>query len=279
MSKTVFITGASSGIGHATALLFAQKGWTVVATMRTPSADIFPSGSGIHQIALDVTDEDSMSNAVQQAISRFGSIDVLVNNAGYGLTGPIEALTTPLLDKQMRTNVLGLAAMMRLVIPQMRKQGNGSIVNLSSIGGRVSFPFASAYNASKFAVEGLSEAARFELHSYGIHVKLVEPGGVKTNFIKVSGEWAHHDSYEPALTKFKKMAADMDAKLPGPEPIAKVIYKAATSNSGKLRYPVKSGPFGIIHAILPDPLWRALFNMILRNLSKPDKNAVAAAAR
>jgi NAD(P)-dependent dehydrogenase (short-subunit alcohol dehydrogenase family) len=279
MSKTILITGASSGIGRATALLFAQKGWTVIATMRMPIANVFPINLKIHQIELDVTDEDSMASAVKRVILEFGRIDVLVNNAGYGLTGPIEALTTPLLDKQMRTNVLGLAAMMRLVIPQMRTQGRGSIVNLSSIGGRVSFPFASAYNASKFAVEGLSEAARFELHRYGIHVKLVEPGGVKTNFIKVSGEWAHHDAYEPALTKFKKMAADMDARLPGPEPIARVIYKAATSNSGKLRYPVKSGPFGIVHAVLPDPLWRALFHMILRNLSKPVKNAVAVATK
>jgi NAD(P)-dependent dehydrogenase (short-subunit alcohol dehydrogenase family) len=260
-------------------LLFAQKGWTVIATMRMPIANVFPINLKIHQIELDVTDEDSMASAVKRVILEFGRIDVLVNNAGYGLTGPIEALTTPLLDKQMRTNVLGLAAMMRLVIPQMRTQGRGSIVNLSSIGGRVSFPFASAYNASKFAVEGLSEAARFELHRYGIHVKLVEPGGVKTNFIKVSGEWAHHDAYEPALTKFKKMAADMDARLPGPEPIARVIYKAATSNSGKLRYPVKSGPLGIVHAVLPDPLWRALFHMILRNLSKPVKNAVAVATK
>jgi NAD(P)-dependent dehydrogenase (short-subunit alcohol dehydrogenase family) len=266
MSKTVLITGASSGIGRATAILFAKKGWIVVASMRTPRDDIFPSDSQIYQVPLDVTDEESMASAVNGVLEKFGHIDVLINNAGYGLTGPIEALTTDLLDLQMRTNVLGLAAMMRLVIPHMRDRESGTIVNISSIGGRISFPFAAAYNASKFAVEGLSESARFELHRYGIRVKLIEPGGVKTNFIKSSGQWAYHDAYQPALSNFKKMADDMDAKLPGPEPIAQVIYKAATGTSSRLRYVVKPGPFLFVNSILPDALWRGLFQMILGRL-------------
>jgi NAD(P)-dependent dehydrogenase (short-subunit alcohol dehydrogenase family) len=275
LGKIVLITGASSGIGHATALLFARRGWTVVASMRTPRADLFPAGLPIHPIALDVTDEASMAAGVEVVLSSFGRIDALVNNAGYGLTGPIEALTSELLDRQLRTNVLGVAAMMRLVIPQMRKQMDGVIVNISSIGGRVSFPFAAAYNASKYAVEGLSEAARSELHGHGIRVKLIEPGGVKTNFIKMSGQWAFHPAYEPALSNFKAVADRMDAGLPGPEPIAKVIYRAATSRSGRLRYVTKPGPFLFLRSILPDLLWRAMFHLILRRLSRPVASAAA----
>ncbi|PSN07406.1 hypothetical protein C7293_30610 [filamentous cyanobacterium CCT1] len=159
MNRTILITGASSGIGEATAQRFIRQGWNVAATMRSPQiVKPWTKAPKVITPYLDVTDEPSIAAAVEETLHQFGAIDVLVNNAGYGLTGPLEGISTPQLTQQFHTNVFGLVAMIQSVLPIMRRQNQGTIINVSSIGGRVAFPFASAYHATKFAVEGLSES-------------------------------------------------------------------------------------------------------------------------
>jgi NADP-dependent 3-hydroxy acid dehydrogenase YdfG len=268
MSKkvnTVLITGASSGIGAATAKLFAQNGWQVAATMRHPEqANTTPQRENVIRLRLDVTDESTIASAVAAANAQFGSIDVLVNNAGYALNGPLEALTSDQVAKQLTTNIAGVMAVTRHVLPTMRQQRSGTIVNISSIGGRIAFPFAATYHATKFAVEGLSESIRYELKPHGIAVKIVEPGGIKTGFIDAI-EWGRHAAYEPQLTSMIEIAKRLNDRLPGPEAVANVIYKAATDQSGRLRYTAKTGPYLMMNAILPDRLWRGMVGSMLRS--------------
>ncbi len=241
MPSTVFITGASSGIGRATAQLFAQRGWNVVATMRKPAdgADLGPS-ERVLVTRLDLVDQPSIGAAVQAAVERFGAIDVLVNNAGYGAYGPLEATPMSVLRRQFDVNVFGLVATTRAVLPHMRSQKRGVVVNVSSVGGRVAYPLGSLYHGSKWAVEGLSEALHFELRPLGIGVKLVEPGGVKTDFGGRSFVFTH----DPALTDYQPLVdaavEGMQAGTPSgsqePEEVAEVIFGAATDGTGRLRY-------------------------------------------
>lgn len=266
MPKTVLITGAGAGIGKETALLFRTKGWNVVATMRAPERSAgWAEPAGLFCPTLDVTDEDAIKNAVRETVQRFGTIDVVVNNAGYGLTGPLEGILTDQLERQFRTNVFGLMTVTRHVLPVLRQQGGGTIVNVSSIGGRIAFPFASAYHATKFAVEGLSESLRFELKPFGIRVKVVEPGGIKTDFITRSQEWAKHPAYEPALGEFIRMTGSLNDNLPGPESVAKVVYRAAIDGSHRLRYPAKPGPYLLLHSLLPDRIWQSVVGSFLKS--------------
>lgn len=261
--KTVLITGASSGIGAATAELFASEGWNVAATMRRPSGSTIEGASRVAVLRLDVTDAASIETAVAETLARFGGIDVLVNNAGYGLNGPLEALSGEQVDRQLATNVAGLIAVTQRIIPIMRQRRSGTIVNISSIGGIVAFPFASTYHATKFAVEGLSESIRYELAPHGIRVKLVEPGGIKTGFMDAI-EWGRHPAYEPQLGSMIDLTKRLNEKLPGPEAVAGVILKAATDRSGRLRYTAKAGPYLFLNALLPDRLWRGMVGSMLR---------------
>ena len=182
-SKTILITGASIGIGRATAELFQSRGWNVVATMRKPDAgkDLVALPN-VLVTKLDVTDQSSIDAAISAAIARFGSIDVLVNNAGYGLYGILEATSIDQIRQQFETNVIGLLATTKAVIPHFRRQHSGVIVNIGSIAGRISLPTGAPYNGTKFAVEGISEALLYEMRAIGVRVKLVEPGVIKTNF-------------------------------------------------------------------------------------------------
>jgi NAD(P)-dependent dehydrogenase (short-subunit alcohol dehydrogenase family) len=262
MAKTVLITGASSGIGEASAKYFAQKGWNVAATMRCPN-DRWAQVQNVIVPLLDVTDERTIASAIQETVTQFGAIDVLVNNAGYGLTGPLEGISFQQLNQQFETNVFGLVAVIQQTLPLMRHQRNGTIINVSSIGGRVAFPFASAYHASKFAVEGLSESLRFELKQHGIRVKLVEPGGIKTDFITRSQQWADHPAYEPELSTMINMTGNLNNRLPGPEGVAKVIYQAAIDRTERLRYTAQPGPYLLMHRLFPDRFWRSLVGMVL----------------
>lgn len=264
MSRVVLVTGASSGIGEAVVRRFARDGWIVAATMREPARSPFadPLG-GIETFRIDVTDEASIADGVRAVGERFGRIDVLVNNAGYALMGPVEAIGADDLRLQLETNLVGLAAVTRHVLPWMRLQRTGTVVNVSSIGGRMAFPFAAAYHATKFAVEGLSEAMRFELKQFGIRVRLVEPGGIRTNFISKGTRWAGHPAYEPRLTAFRRMSEGLDATLPGPERVAHVVLRAATDRSGRLRYPAAPGPYLLMRALLPDAAWRAMISSVL----------------
>lgn len=256
----VLITGASSGIGAETARHFASKGFETVATMRMPKG---ASPTGVTELVLDVTDGASITAAVASVMERFGRIDVLVNNAGYGLIGPLESLTSDQLRRQFDTNVFGLVAMMRAVLPGMRTACSGTIVNVSSVGGRMAFPFTAAYHGTKFAVEGITESVRYELKPFGIRVKLVEPGGIRTDFGTRSMELVVEEPYEPMTHRMLKLYRERGNSLPGPEKVAATIFRAATDRGDQLRYPVHAQPFLGLNRVLPDALWRRMLGQLV----------------
>lgn len=240
MAKTVFITGASSGIGRATARYFRDKGWNVVATMRSPEKETeLVSGERLLVTALDVEQPDSIRQAVKAGIDTFGSIDVLVNNAGYAVIGIFESSTPEQVARQFRVNVFGLMDVTRALLPQFRANGGGTIINLSSYGGLVSLPMGSLYNSTKFAVEGLSESLSHELSGLRIAVKLVEPGSIATNFRNnidlIKNEIP---AYDKLISAFWGRHAALTEKLPksSAEDVAATIYRAATDGELRLRY-------------------------------------------
>jgi NAD(P)-dependent dehydrogenase (short-subunit alcohol dehydrogenase family) len=240
MSKTIIITGASSGFGRETAKIFQKQGWNVVATMRSPENEKELSElENVVVTHLDVQDTESIQNSVNKAIQHFGSIDVLLNNAGYGLMGVFESATPEQIQKQYAVNVFGLMDVTRSVLPQMRQQGSGTIINLSSFGGQVGLPFGSLYNSSKFAVEGFSESLSHELSAFGIFVKIIEPGGVNTNF-RAGLEMIKNEvpEYNPLMGNFFGRYAAATAHLPKatPEDVAQKIFEAATDDKAQLRY-------------------------------------------
>ncbi len=258
MAKTVLITGSSSGIGQVTAQLFAAREWNVAATARDPASIERWAVGNVAAFRLDVTDEASIEAAVAATVRRFATIDVLVNNAGIGVFGPLEGITADQLQRQFQTNVFGAAAMIRHVLAIMRPRRSGTIINVSSIAGRISSPFSSAYDSSKHALEGLSESLRFELKLHGIRMKLIEPGHFKTDFLTRSAQWATHSAYESESRNWMGWMALSDQTSSSPGPVAKTIFKAATDSSGRLRYVVKGGMSLAIRAILPDAMWRSL---------------------
>lgn len=263
MNKTVLITGASTGIGRETALYFAQKGWNVAATMRNPDKETeLQKNSNIQLFQLDVTSNESIKNTVKHVIQQFGKIDVLVNNAGFSVTGIFEGISNEDLKRQFDTNVFGLMQLTKEVLPHMRHQKSGCIINISSIAGKLALPLFSVYHATKFAVEGFSESLQYELRPFNIKVKLIEPGIIYTDFYERSMVLAKKDDvkeYEVIFKKVKKMM-DTSSRLSGSKAIvvAKEIYKAAVSDNYRLRYPVGGGavPFLIFRKILPGRLFR-----------------------
>jgi NAD(P)-dependent dehydrogenase (short-subunit alcohol dehydrogenase family) len=264
MNKTVLITGASSGIGETTAKYFLEKGWNVAATMRSPiDTNNWPMAKNVICPRLDVTLPETIDSAVRETVERFGRIDVLLNNAGYALMGPIEGVTPAQLERQFQTNVFGLVSTIQTVLPIMRQQGSGTIINVASMGGRLAFPLTSAYHATKWAVEGLSESVRYELRRFNIQVKIIEPGGIKTNFIDRGSAWASHPDYTDVVERVRQFSAGLNDSLPGPEGVAKDIYRAATDRSCRLRYSPHAKVFLFMHAILPDRLWRSLVGRMM----------------
>src|ERR671919_2844749 len=182
VSKAVLITGCSSGIGWATAERLVDVGWRVYATARSVEKMAPLEQRGCELLPLDVTDEGSMRAAVEEVERREGAVGVLVNNAGYSQSGAVEAVSMKKVRRQFETNVFGLVRMCQLVLPGMRRQGYGRIVNLSSMGGRLTFPGGGYYHATKHAVEAISDALRFEVRGFGIDVVVIEPGLIKTGF-------------------------------------------------------------------------------------------------
>jgi NAD(P)-dependent dehydrogenase (short-subunit alcohol dehydrogenase family) len=240
MSKTILITGASSGIGKTTAKFFQEKGWNVIATMRNPTKETeLTALQNVLITRLDVEELDSIKSAVGRGIETFGSIDVLLNNAGYGAYGPLESTPLAKIRRQFDVNVIGLFATTKAILPHFREKQAGVVVNVSSIGGKMTFPLGSLYHGSKFAVEGLSESLHFELEPLGIKVKIVEPGMVKTDF----GGRSFDFNNEPALSEYQ---GTIQAFMQGmgtytelasePQVVAEVIFQAATDNSDQLRY-------------------------------------------
>lgn len=238
--KTILITGASSGIGKAAAMRFQRAGWNVVATMRDPSA-----GSELGKLdnvlvqRLDVTDADTIAASIAAAISRFGRIDVLLNNAGYGAYGPLEAFSADRIRRQFDTNVLGLLEVTKAVLPQMRANRSGTIINVSSIGGQITFPLGTLYHGTKFAVEGISEALHYELEPLGIQVRIIEPGMIKTDFGGRSFDFAmdaNLSDYAPTVEAMGRIFGKLAANPSPPEIVADVIWEAANDTGKRLRY-------------------------------------------
>jgi NAD(P)-dependent dehydrogenase (short-subunit alcohol dehydrogenase family) len=242
--KVALITGASSGIGKETAVLLAKQGFVVYAAARR--VDQLPS-DGIHALALDVTDEASMVACVQRIVSEQGRIDVLVNNAGYGSFGALEDIAMDEARKQIEVNVFGLARMIQLVLPTMRSQGSGKIVNVSSVGGKIWSPFGSWYHASKFAVEGLSDCLRMELTPFGIDVIVIQPGAIATpwgevaadHLIEASGSGAYAEQAKINAASIKR--AYSGGRITKPIVIATCIVRAVTSSKPKTRYTLGYG--------------------------------------
>ena len=239
MSQTIFITGASSGIGKATAERFAERGWNVVATMRNPDDGADLAGRADTVVThLDLLDPDSIGAAIAAAEDRFDGIDVLVNNAGYGAYGPLEATSMDVIRRQFDVNVFGLIETIQAVLPGMRTRRQGTIVNVSSVGGRAAYPFGTPYHGSKWAVEGLSEALHYELSALGIRVKIIEPGGVRTDFSGRSFVFTNDlelEDYQPLVETFLA-AGGSPTRLIEPEDVAEVIWTATTDGTTQLRY-------------------------------------------
>lgn len=240
MRQTIFITGASSGIGLATAKLFQAKGWNVVATMRKPKMAGNLAGLANMLITrLDVTDTGRIEGAIDAGLKRFGQIDALLNNAGYGAYGPLENFSDERIRRQFDTNVIGLLLVTRAILPHMRERRSGTIVNISSIGGQVTFPLGTLYHGTKFAVEGLSEALHFELASVGIRMKIIEPGMIATDFAGRSFDFANDpeiDEYKDIVSKVKRAFRDNRVPPSPAELVAKVIFGAVSDGTGRLRY-------------------------------------------
>lgn len=241
MKKTVLITGASSGIGKATALFFAEQGWNVIATMRKPEQETeLNTLDNVWLPALDVLDPISIQQAVQDGIARFGKIDVLVNNAGYGAYGPLEVFEREKIIRQFNTNVIGLLDVTRAIIPHFRTNKDGVIINISSVGGRLTFPFGALYHGTKFAVEGISESLSFELATFGVKVKIVEPGATATDFAGRSFDFTNDESiveYQGLMSNLMKMIGELSENSVAARVVAEKIYEAATDGTDKLRYP------------------------------------------
>jgi NAD(P)-dependent dehydrogenase (short-subunit alcohol dehydrogenase family) len=240
MTRTILITGASSGIGRETAKYFQAKDWNVVATMRSPH-----DGSELAELdkvlvtRLDVQDSASIEQAVAEGIERFGAIDVLLNNAGYGAYGLLEATPVAKIRRQFDVNVVGLLETTKAVLPHFRKKGEGVIINVSSMGGKVAFPLGTLYHGSKFAVEGLSEALSYEMAAIGVKVKLVEPGMIATDF----GGRSLDVSNDEAMAEYQELVGQVfagfqsaDRMMSAPIVVAEAIYEAATDGTDQLRY-------------------------------------------
>lgn len=238
MTKTIFITGASSGIGKATALFFADKGWKVIATMRnTSAAEDLAAHSNITLLTLDVTKTEQIKTAVEKAVET-GRIDVVLNNAGYGTVGPLEGTTEDELQQIIQTNLTGVIQLTKAFIPHFRENKAGVFISVSSIGGLVAYPFFSLYHATKWAIEGWTESMAFELNRLGIQIKTVQPGPTRSEFVGRSLVMPEHPAYNDAFDGFKKLffSEEVISMLVPPETVSEVIYEAATDGKTQLRY-------------------------------------------
>jgi NAD(P)-dependent dehydrogenase (short-subunit alcohol dehydrogenase family) len=265
MSKVVLITGASAGIGRDAALHFYERGWRVAATMRTPEkADWAPPDEQRFQpVALDVISEGSVATAVHRVLELWGGVDVLINNAGYGLVGPFEATSAEQVRRQFETNVLGLMNVTRALLPHFRSRREGVIINVSSVGGRVTFPLYSCYHSTKWAVEGFSESLQFELKPFNIRVKLVEPGAIKTEFYDRSQDRVEAPDYQPFYDQTMARLQQAGEKAPGPKIVSQTLYQAATDNTWKMRYPVNSADLLWLRRLVPEGMFRAIVGWYL----------------
>jgi NADP-dependent 3-hydroxy acid dehydrogenase YdfG len=264
ISSAVLITGCSTGIGRATAERLAKRGLTVYATARRLGSIEDLKAVGCKTLALDVTNEDSMHAAVAAVEEAEGAIGALVNNAGYSQSGAVETVAPEDVRRQFETNVFGLLRMCQLVLPGMRRQGRGRIVNVSSMGGKLTFPGGGIYHATKHAVEAISDAMRFEVKGFGVDVSIIEPGLIKTHFAETAvGSVSHEDGPYAEFNTAVSAATAGAYEGPfgklggGPEAVAKAIDKAITARRPRPRYPVtlSARVFMTQRALLPDRAW------------------------
>jgi len=270
ISRAVLISGCSTGIGRATAAHLAARGWNVYATARKPDAIRDLAGQGCKLLALDVCDEASMRVAVATVERAEGAIGILVNNAGYGQEGPVEEVPITDVRRQFETNVIGLARLTQLVLPGMRRQGWGKIVNLSSMGGKLTLPGGGFYHATKHAVEALSDALRFEVRPFGIDVIVIEPGPIKTAFGATAvrsltglgdGDSPYRTFNAVVARRVREAYEGPLARLAaGPEAVARVIERALTASRPRTRYPVTLAARSLmaLRRWLPDRTFDAL---------------------
>ena len=261
--KTVFLTGASSGIGKAAARLFAAEGWQVAASMRHPERETeLGELPNVRLFRCDVTDFASIEQAVTDAISAFGRIDALVNNAGYDAVGPLEGASEGQIRSQIETNLVGTILVTKAMLPHLRENGGGTVINLSSVAGRLTMPLQSLYHATKWGVEGFSESLQYELKPFGIRVRLIEPGLIKTDFYNRS--ITRMDTTAPV--PYRAFAGRLIKTLvlygqygSDPAGVAEAILRAANDRGMRLRYPVGKGS-GVLWLIrlMPSRLFRAL---------------------
>ena len=266
--KTVFITGASSGIGRETAKLFQKKGWNVIATARKPDEETeLNKLQNVKILRCDVTNIDSIKNAVSDGIAAFKKIDVLVNNAGIYTTNPLEKVSDETINAIVETNIKGALFTTKAILEHFRENKSGTIVNISSIAGRVTFPFQSIYHTSKWAIEGFSESLYYELKPLNIRVKIVEPGMVKTNIYNSVTRFPFEQYPDEYQTNFKKWHNYLMKNYENgysPALDAKTIYKAANSGNLKLRYTSDSTTKMVffLRSILPLPVFQNIIKMI-----------------
>ena len=270
MAKTVLITGASTGIGKAAALAFHQAGWNVIATMRSPEREQeLPKLANVICPALDVNDAASIEAAIAAGLARFGQIDALVNNAGYSLTGAFETFSDEQVRRQFDTNVFGLMAVTRAILPHFRASKGGNVVNVASVGGRTTFPLYSVYHATKWAVDGFSESLSFELAQYGIRVKIIEPGAIKTDFYGRSTDRSVGSGVTAYDDYSKRLLGAMDdagAKGAPPELVARAIVAAAGDTSSRLRYTVGIDAKSVLflRRFIPDSWYQGAIRLALK---------------
>lgn len=269
--KVILVTGGSSGIGFEAAQRLAHMGHKVYAAARRVELMEPLKADGVTPLALDVTDDDSRRQCIDTILKAEGRIDVLVNNAGYGYFGAVECVSLEESRRQMEVNVFGLAEMTRLVLPAMRGQGSGRIVNIASIAGRAVFPFGGWYNVSKYSVEALSDALRIELKPFGIDVAIIEPGCIKTDWGIIAAdhleECSRGTAYEQrALREAAAMRwAYKSNIITKPTRIAQAVVRAATSRCPRTRYRLGTASFSVtvLHALLPARWWDAVVRRVL----------------
>jgi short-subunit dehydrogenase len=270
MKKVALVTGASSGIGKETAKLLIQEGFTVYGSARRVDKMSDLNDIGVKLLAMDVTNEESMVTGVAEIIKNEGKIDVLINNAGYGSYGSVEDMPMSEAKYQFEVNIFGLARLIQLVLPSMRAQKSGRIINISSIGGSIGEPHGAWYHSTKFALEGLSDSLRMELKQFGIDVVIIKPGAILTewntiareNLLKVSG----HTAYKDLAHKHVKMLENADNQGSLPIVVAKTIVKASTANKPKTRYVTGKGSSTILflRSILSDRMFDRLMLATMR---------------
>ena len=274
-APAVLVTGCSSGIGRATAERLARTGWTVYASARW--LESIEGLTGCRTLQLDVTDDESMRAAVDTIEGEHGAIGVLVNNAGYSQSGAVESVTIDEARGQLETNVLGLMRLTQLVLPGMRRQGSGRIVNVSSMGGRLTFPGGGWYHASKHALEALSDALRFEVQGFGIDVVVIQPGLIRTGFAESAVGSIPIDADDP-YARFNQAVGAATAGAyegglarvlgGGPDTVARAIERAISTRRPRTRYRVTASAhlFLTLRRLLPDRGWDAL---LARSYPKP----------